>query len=71
MPRAILTFNLPREQSEFELAQAAPTLASSLAEVARVLRDREKYGNPRKAERELIAKLREAIDFKALERAGW
>lgn len=39
MPRAILTFHLPRKQPEFELAQAAPSLAGSLTDVARLVRD--------------------------------
>lgn len=71
MPRAIFTFRLPQEQPELDTFLQAGPACSSLAEVARVLRDAEKHGNPTKRERALIEKVREAIDYDALQKAGF
>lgn len=44
MPKVILEFNLPEEQVEFDLANAASKLSSTLYEFDQWLRSELKYG---------------------------
>lgn len=43
--RAILTFNLPKDQHEFDLANKAGSYKDALYEVAMRIRDKTKYGD--------------------------
>lgn len=43
--RAILTFNLPRDRAEFDLANKAGQYKSALWDVAAKIREKTKYGD--------------------------
>lgn len=68
MPRAMLTFHLPREKTEFELAQAAPDLARSLSGVVDAMRRHRKDHDLTQQELAFLDRLREEIDFETLDR---
>jgi hypothetical protein len=68
MPIATLTFNLPEEQSQLDLAMVAPDLAESLLQITNVLRAHSK-GSIKDSD--LAQRVREEINFTALDRAGY
>lgn len=60
-PRAILTFSLPEEQEEFELAQSAGKLHTVLWELDQYLRSEIKYKEHKGPHLRCLEELREKL----------
>ena len=61
MPKAILEFNLPEEQTEFETAVAAGKLVSIIANLDEKLRSKIKYEETSDAERTFVEQWRNTL----------
>ena len=70
MPRAIITFHLPREQNELTLALSAGELLTNLSEIRSYVRQRLKYGELSASARKELETLQHMIDYELLERIG-
>jgi len=61
MPKAVLEFNLPEEQSEFDLANMASKLYCCLWDIDQKIRGYLKYGHNFKTIEDCLDSLREEI----------
>jgi len=59
--RVIMTFNLPKDDYEYKLANNAVDMFHILLQVKEAIRSRLKYGEPSEAEAETLEELRRMI----------
>ena len=60
MSKVTMTFDLPEEDGEFKIASRACDFYCSILEIRRIIREHEKYGNPKSAKETLDAVREEA-----------
>ena len=68
MPKAILKFDLPDEQGDFDAAICGREALSVLWDIDQRLRSLLKHGNPTDQEAKLAEEIREMIPFPLLEK---
>lgn len=68
MPKAILKFDLPDEQGDFDAAIHGREALSVLWDIDQRLRSLLKHGNPTEQEARLAEEIREMIPFPLLEK---
>lgn len=68
MPKVTMTFNLPEEHIEFEMASSSSALHSAVWEFEQWLRSRQKYGTPEASGADELATIRDQFygDFDGL-----
>lgn len=68
MPKAVLKFDLPDEQGDFDAAIYGREAMSALWDIDQRLRSLLKHGDPTEEQAKLAEKIREMIPFHLLEK---